>query len=423
MGRPGVGLRPQGHRFAVPAPRGEQANLGRPGVGFPIRSRRRRRLRHQIQQRLGYRHLAAAAAAGQVLNGVQGLVAGDGLLGLEHRRREHHAHQRAAAGHDVGPVGIADGAQRRHGIAHAQVVGRLVSALLGQQRGAVGQGLVQPGQLRVGRHRAAFGVAAPVAQAQRHLAQKHPAYAAQLQRGQQAGQRRQIAMLDLVAAQVGGLAGGLVRRHALGQPAQVFNQHHPQGGGQGPHLAQVQGACFLVGAQKLHQQVFIKRAVGVRHKGPGDAVDARQAGQRLVHQHRQLAEEIARQAGTHRFELGFDEVEVVQQPLGRRADVVTRGRLLADVGVGFAQHPDIALQPGRKGLRPRRQPAGLVRLAQAAAVLGKTLRAEDLRPDRCLGRPAGAVENLAQGPWRLRDQALQRVLRHGLRPPGRSLHR
>ena len=90
-------------------------------------------------------------------------------------------------------------------------------------------------------------------------------------------------------AQVGHFARGLVGGHALGQAAQVLDQHHAQGGGQRPHLAQVEFARLLVGAQELHQQVFIEGAVGVGHEGPGHAVDARQAGQRLVQQHRQGA--------------------------------------------------------------------------------------------------------------------------------------
>ena len=46
----------------------------------------------------------------------------------------------------------------------------------------------------------------------------------------------------------------------------------------------------------MGQQLFVEGAVGVGDEGPGDAIDARQAGQRLVLQHRQVAEIAARQA-------------------------------------------------------------------------------------------------------------------------------
>ena len=360
---------------------------------------------HPFQQHLRHRHLAVATAPGQLLDRVQGLVAGDGLLGLEERAAQHQAHQRAASGYQCRPVGVTDGAQRAHGVAHAEVVGRLAGSLLGQHRGPVGQRGLQPIAL-LGRGLQAGG-GAEFLQPLRHLGQKDPADTSPLQQRQQGHQRRHRQAVDAVAAQVGHFACCLVGGHPLGQPAQVFDQHHPQRGRQRPDLAQVQLAGLLVGAEKGHQQLFTERTIGVGDKGPGHAVDPRQAGQRRVQQHRQGAKVAARQAVPHLFELGLDQVEVVQQPFGRRADVIAGGGLGTDVAVRLAQCANVALQAWEKRRGARRVTVGAVCLAQAAAVLGKTLRAEDLGPYRRLGRAALTVEDVAQGGRRLRDQVLK----------------
>ena len=118
----------------------------RPASGRP--PRRRLRLLQSTcissSRRLRHRHFAAAAAPRQPLDAVQRLVARGGMLGFEHLGGEHQPHQRAGAGDDLGPVGVADGAQRRDGVAHAQVVGGLVGGLLCLHRGQVGQRVAQP---------------------------------------------------------------------------------------------------------------------------------------------------------------------------------------------------------------------------------------------------------------------------------------
>ena len=366
---------------------------------------------HQRQQRLRHRRFALAAAAGQGLDAVQGLVAGEGVLGTEHRRLQHQAHQGAAALDDGGPVGRADGAQGMDGIADAEVVGGLVGDLLGLGGGQLRQGLLQPG-LHLG------GVAdAPALQALRQLRQELGAHAAGLHQRVQCHQVGQGVGIELVAAQIGHLARGLVGGHPLGQAAQVLDQHHPQRGRQGPHLAQRQLAGLLVGHQVVHQQVFIEGRIGVGDEGPGHAIDAWQAGQRRVLQHRQGAKVALGQAVADRLELGLDEVEVVQQPFSGRADVVAAGGLRADVALGQAQHRQVVAQPGEehRGARPRCR--GAVGLAQASSMLGKALQAKDLRPDRRLGRAVGAAQHVQQQRRGLGQQALQRVSRHWTRPP------
>ena len=362
---------------------------------------------HQVEQGLGHRYLAATAAPGQQLDAVQRLVARGGMLGFEHLGGEHQPHQRAGAGDDLGPVGVANGAQRRDGIAHAQVVGGLVGGLLRLHRRKVGQRVAQPFVVV-----AEFG-RATVLQALRHLSQEHAADPALVEQLEQLVERGQGVGFDPVAAQVGHLARRLVGGHALGQAAQAFDQDHAQGGGQRPHLAELELAGLLVGAQELRQQLFVECAIGVGHEGPGHAIDPRQAGQRLVLQHRQGAKVASRQALVDLLELRFDQVEVVEQPFGRRADVVAGGRLHRDVAVRLAQGADVALQAGKEGRRTPGRPGGAMGFTEAAAMLRKALQPEDLGANRWIYRAACACENVAQGRRCIGQQPQQLGLRHG----------
>ncbi len=245
-------------------------------------------------------------------------------------------------------------------------------------------------------------------QALRHLQQEGGAGAALLGLHQPLLQHRHRAGGNAVAAQVGQFAHRLLRGQAFGQPAQVFHQHHAQGGRQRPHLGQAELARFLVRAQELHQQFLVEGAVGVGHEGPGHAIHARQAGQRLVHQHRQRAEVAARQALVDGQQLRLDEMEVVQQPQRCRAQLLADGALRGDGQVRGAQHLDVAAQAREEArCRPARA-ARAVRQPQAATMLGKALRAEDLGPQRRLRHAAVRLQEKAQRRCQLVQQPRRR---------------
>ena len=172
---------------------------GRVCSGRTVRGRVAGRL-HQTQQRAAHGDFAQAALPRQPLDTVQRLIARHRLFGLEHRGGQHQAHQRAAARHDVGPIGVADRAQRRHRIAHAQVVRRLVGALLRLHQRRIGQRTPQPVVLlravvgpvagallhhRFGAFTAHGRLAASVLHALRHLAEEHPAHATLVQQREQ----------------------------------------------------------------------------------------------------------------------------------------------------------------------------------------------------------------------------------------------
>ena len=143
------------------------------------------------------------------------------------------------------------------------------------------------------------------------------------------------------------------------------------------------------------------------HEGPGHTVDARQAGQRLVQQHRQRTKVAARQPGVDLRELGLDQVKVVQQPFGRRTDVVPRAGLQPDVVVCFAQGNEVALDARKEVGRAPGRPGGAVRLPQAAAMLRKALGAEDFGADGWLDGTARTVQKLVKGSCFVRNQCLQ----------------
>ena len=96
------------------------------------------------KQGVGNLHLAQTTPARQGLDAVQGGVAGGVVLGSKQGIAEHALHQRTALGHNVGPIGVANGAQRIDRIAHTQVVRCLLHADLRKQKGELRNTGVQP---------------------------------------------------------------------------------------------------------------------------------------------------------------------------------------------------------------------------------------------------------------------------------------
>ena len=252
-----------------------------------------------------------------------------------------------------------------------------------------------------------------VLQALRDLHQKHAADAAAVQQREQFVELGVAEALDAVADEVGDFARGLVGGQAFGEAPQVLDQHDAQRGRQCPEFAQRQLAGLLVGGEKVREQVFVERAVGVRDEGPGHPIDTRQAGQRFVDQHRQVAEVTPRQAVVNLLELALDQVKVVEQPLGGRAHLVAGAGLRADVGLRLAQGADVVAEPREKRGAAAGGDVGAVRRAEAAAVLGETFRTEDFGAVRRFDGAAAAVEDVDQCFGCVRNQSEQRGrLRH-----------
>ena len=432
----GAEVRGQGSLLEAPMP-GERAVVGHAegaaqlaaaGAAQPVVGdgacvdvaavRRRFRAAHQAEQRRRDLALALPALPRQQLDRVQRLVARVVAFAGERRRAEHLARQHAGGCDDVGPVGVADRPQRRDRVADAQVVGRLRRGQPDLDLGEVRRDAVEPLEVARVRRRAV------VLQLLRHLGEERLADRALVEQRQDRVELVEVVGFDPVAAQVGDLARGLVGRRALGEPAQVLEQDDAQRRRQRPQLAEGELADLLVGTQEVNEQIVVEGAVGVGDEGPGDAVDARQADQRLVLEDREVAKVAARQPVPDLARLRFDQVEVVEQPFGGRADLVARRRVAGDVVLRLAQDADVLAQAREEGARTLRCERRRVRLCEAAAVLRKALGPEDLGAVRPLERAAPGVEDLAQLGRRVGHQPQQvgrshPAVKRPARPPRR----
>ena len=334
-------------------------------------------------------------------------------LGGMHRAAGHHLHHRAGAGEQGAPVHLVQRAQGGDGVADALVVFGCLGLLPRLHAVAVGQVQGQPGLQQAGLGGGQV-VCALLQLQQEGIGRATPGQACQL--GIQHAVLQAVGPLVLWPVQplVGGVARHLQQGGALGQAAQVLQQHHAQGAGQGPQLGQGQGAGLLVGAQIGVQQLQVQAGIGVGHPGPGHAVDARQAGQRFVAQARQQAEEIARQAQPHLLQLFVQQVGVVQQPMAGRAQVQALARLLLQQQPGPAQGVDVVLQTRKERGRGVAGTVHLVGGGQAVAVLREARQAEQHGADRRLWRAGAAVQGRQQIVARVLDGAGLRWRAHRL---------
>ncbi|WP_377153466.1 hypothetical protein ACFJIX_18305 [Roseateles sp. UC29_93] len=216
------------------------------------------------------------------------------------------------------------------------------------------------------------------------------------------------------------VARRLQRRETLGQPAQVLDQHDAQRRRQRPQLGQRERAFLLVRTQVGGQQLGVEAAVGVRDPGPGDAVDAGQAGQRFVAQSRQQPEETARQAAPHLMGLFVDQRGVVQQPFAGGAEVAEVAMALLDQAPRLLQHRDVVVET-REELAGAGRALDRLRLREAAPVLLEARQTEQHGPDRRLDRAECRVEqrkffrNFRGGVRPRLGGAVRRSLRRGRR--------
>src|SRR4030095_2892401 len=94
---------------------------------------------------------------------------------------------------------------------------------------------------------------------------------------------------------VGLLPGNATAYDALRCAPQVFDQHDPQGDGNGPQLADGQRLHLLIGVHETAQSLRIETAVAVRDVCPRDAEHTRIADERPAAELGQLPVEARRQ--------------------------------------------------------------------------------------------------------------------------------
>lgn len=238
-------------------------------------------VRSERQQLLRHFQLAAPGLAGELFDFVQGQVLRLAGFGGMHRRFGQGLHHRTDGLHQAAPVGLVDAAQRGDRVADALQVADGFVLLAGECLGRCRQPGAQPGA------QLATEAGGQLFQAMVQLQPEGLQHAAFAHAGFEVGDGGQAGLGGIaVVPVVDDIARGLQRRKAFRQAAQVLDQHHPQGGGQRPEFGQGERALFLIGLEVAGQQLDVEAAVGMRHPRPGDAIDAGQAGQRLVTQTR-----------------------------------------------------------------------------------------------------------------------------------------
>ena len=147
---------------------------------------------------------------------------------------------------------------------------------------------------------------------------------------------------------MGDFAGDLAVGDAVSDPAQVFKQNHPQRGRQRPQLAEAQFINFLVSVKKCCEQVRVKHAVGMCNIGPGYAINTRKTLKWLVGEFGEIGVVAPRYAFMDLLKLRFDQMEIVEQPLSGRCDVVAAAGTHSDIVISLAQSGNVFFDARKK---------------------------------------------------------------------------
>ena len=113
------------------------------------------------------------------------------------------------------------------------------------------------------------------------------------------------------------LAGGV---QPAGDALEVFDQPQPQHDRDGPQLAEFQGIDRLIGIDERDKRTRVDLRVHMRDQLQNHVENTRQSGGRTIHEARQLTAVAARQVPPGHLDLLFDQIEVVQHPLGGRSE-------------------------------------------------------------------------------------------------------
>jgi hypothetical protein len=188
----------------------------------------------------------------------------------------------------------------------------------------------------------------------------------------------------------------------LGQPAQVLDQADLEHARPRPQLADGQGRHGLVGRDEPHEPLPVQTAVALPDQLQRHRVHAGRAGQVPRGELRQLEVIPLREVVADAPGLGLDEVEVVQQPLGRWRHRLAPVHVLGHHPVGLPKHAGVVLETPDQGPctltgAPGEREAG----GEALRALLEPLQAQQLAAKRLLGSVAAARAHAV-------DQASQR---------------
>ena len=128
-------------------------------------------------------------------------------------------------------------------------------------------------------------------------------------------------------------------------PTGILDEQDTQIDGHRPEFAEGQCLAALVGGDVAGQLVGVEEAVGVRDVGPHDGEDPGMAGEGARPQFRQLAEVATGQVAMSQPGVLLQGVEVVYQPLGRRAHRSAAGGGLTQTEVALPQDAGVVPHP------------------------------------------------------------------------------
>lgn len=148
-------------------------------------------------------------------------------------------------------------------------------------------------------------------------------------------------------------------------------------------------ASTLVRAHEHAERLRVEAAVGVRHERPGQSEHARIPGERPIRQLGQLAIIAAWEILSDFPNLVLDDVEVVDQPLGRRSDRAVLADGGGDGAVRAEQHPPVVAKARRQCSAPGGPGRHALRGGETLGVLLEALDAEELTADRLCGIAKG----------------------------------
>ena len=185
------------------------------------------------------------------------------------------------------------------------------------------------------------------------------------------------------------------------QPPQVVHHDQAQHDRNGPQLADRQGGYRLERLDEARDVALVQATVAVGHQLQRHGVNARQAVERSSLDLRQELIVPARQIGAD-FDQGFgDDMEIVEQPFGVRAEPLLTAVSGADLPVGGQEAAAVVHEtPQQRSAGHDRRPARVG--GQLAGVGLQPIQAEQLRPHRLMAQRI--AEKMIRRPNRSSDR-------------------
>jgi hypothetical protein len=354
------------------ASRRRVTGLGRPGPGALRR----------LDRAPGDVDLGVPRAAREIFDRVAVTIArrelhrGEVALGAQRLVDETHALE------EVRPIDLGQQPHAHDHVANRHVRRALQLMLFADdlvgRRSLTGESFVEPAQCW--RHGGIL-VAKPLDELHRERTRQ----ARRFEGPQHDGDRLRLATADSeesIRRAVGGLPSRTTGRDPFGRAPKVLDEEDPQRDRDRPELADRQRLDALVGTHETEERSGVEVAVRVRDERPGQTENTREPGERTFCELRQQAIEAARQVVVNLANLLFDDVEVVDQPLGGRRDRPLLSNRVANRPIGGEQHPAVVAKPLCERSATGGPARDALRSREALRMLLEAFDAEEFGADR-----------------------------------------